>query len=165
VHAHRRLLDGKDTALSAIRAPRVSNGGMARSTAPFLALAGVLAVAGCAAPAGSMDARYEASLLRWQGATRAQLEASWGAPTLAQATPDGEVLTWIVRTNLDDRTASGTPPVVAVTRAGATGATIASATPALTAPAVPITCTTHFVLKGGRVAAWKFEGMGCGAPG
>ena len=138
---------------------------MARSTAPSLALACALAAAGCAAPAGSMDARYEASLLRWQGATRAQLVASWGAPTLAQATPDGEVLTWIVRTDIDGRTASGTPPVVAVTRVGGTGATIAGATPALTPPAVPITCTTHFVLKEGRVASWKFEGMGCGAPG
>jgi len=138
---------------------------MARSTAPLPALACLLAAAGCATTAGTMDARYEASLLRWQGATRAQLVASWGAPALAQQTPDGEVLTWIARTNLDDRAASGAPPMVAVTRVGGTGATIAGATPALTAPAAPITCTTHFVLKDGRVAAWKFEGMGCGAPG
>lgn len=137
---------------------------MTRSTALLLALASALAAAGCAAPAGSMDARYEASLLRWQGATRAQLEASWGRPTIAQAMPDGEVLTWIVRTELDDRNASGTPPIVAVSRTGG-GATISSATPALTPPAVPITCTTHFVMKDGRVAAWKFEGLGCGAPG
>ena len=109
-----------------------------------------------------MDARYEASLLRWQGATRAQLEASWGRPALAQSTPDGDVLTWIVRTDIDDRTASGAPPIVAVTRAG--GTTVATATPALVAPPVPITCTTRFVLKDGRVAAWKFEGLGCGAP-
>lgn len=138
---------------------------MARSTAPLPALACLLVAAGCAVPAGSMDARYEASLLRWQGATRAQLEASWGAPTLAERTPDGEVLTWIVRTHLDDRAASGTPPLVAATRLGGTGVTIAGATPALAAPAAPITCTTHFVLKDGRVAAWQFEGMGCGAPG
>ena len=137
---------------------------MTRSTALLLAFAGALAAGGCAAPAGSMDARYEASLLRWQGATRAQLEAGWGRPTLAQATPDGEVLTWIVRTELDDRTSSGTPPIVAVTRVGGGGAVVATSTPALTAPAVPITCTTHFVLKDGRVASWKFEGLGCGAP-
>jgi hypothetical protein len=141
---------------------------MARSTAPLLALALACALAapGCAAPAGGMDARYEASLLRWQGATRAQLEAAWGRPTLARATPDGEVLTWIVRTDIDDRTASGAPPIVAVTRVGGSGATVVTATPSLTTPpAVPITCTTHFVLKDGRVAAWKFEGLGCGAPG
>ncbi|MFL6625234.1 MAG: hypothetical protein ACJ8G1_02030 [Vitreoscilla sp.] len=142
---------------------------MTRSVAPRPALAAALACAlaasGCATPAGTMDARYEASLLHWQGATRAQLEASWGAPSLAQPTPDGEVLTWIVRTAIDDRTASGTPPIVAVTRVGGNGATIASATPALTTPAVPITCTTHFVLKDGRVVSWRFEGMGCGAPG
>ena len=140
---------------------------MTRSAAPIpplaVALAGALGVAGCAAPAGSMDARYEASLLRWQGATRAQLEASWGRPTIAQSTADGEVLTWIVRTELDDRAASGTPPIVAVTRTGG-GATVSTATPALVAPPVPITCTTHFVLKAGRVAAWKFDGLGCGAP-
>jgi|EndMetStandDraft_4_1072995.scaffolds.fasta_scaffold22359_4 hypothetical protein len=141
---------------------------MTRSAAPIpllaVALACALAVAGCAAPAGAMDARYEASLLRWQGATRAQLEASWGRPTLATATPDGEVLTWIVRTDIDSRAASGAPPIVAVTRAGGTGATVTTATPALAAPPVPITCTTHFVLKDGHVAAWKFEGLGCGAP-
>lgn len=139
---------------------------MTRSTAPLLAFASTLAMAGCAAPSGSMDARYEASLLRWQGATRAQLEASWGTPTLAQATPDGEVLTWIVRTHVDDRAASGAPPIVSVSRVGGTGAAVVTSTPSLTTPpAVPITCSTHFTLKDGRVAAWKFEGLGCGAPG
>ena len=137
---------------------------MSRSAAPLLALACAIAAGGCAAPMGSMDARYEASLLRWQGATRAQLEASWGRPALAQATPDGEVLTWIVRTDIDDRAISGAPPIVAVSRMGGTGATVTTASPMLTAPPVPITCTTSFVLKDGRVAAWKFEGLGCGAP-
>jgi hypothetical protein len=136
---------------------------MIRSTASLVALAGALAAAGCAAPAGSMDARYEASLLRWQGATRAQLEAAWGRPALAQSTPDGELLTWIVRTDIDDRAASGTPPIVAVSRTGS-GATVTTTAPALPTPPVPITCTTHFVLKDGRVASWKFEGLGCGAP-
>jgi hypothetical protein len=136
---------------------------MARSTPLPLALAGALAASGCAAPAGSMDARYEASLLRWQGATRAQLEASWGRPALAQATPDGEVLTWVVRTDIDSRAAVGAPPMVAVTRTGG-GATVSTATPVITPPPVPITCTTRFVLKEGRVASWKFEGLGCGAP-
>ena len=141
---------------------------MTRSAAPPPALAAALACAlaasGCAAPAGAMDARYEASLLRWQGATRAQLEASWGRPTLAAATADGDVLTWIVRTDIDSRAASGAPPIVAVTRVGGTGATVTTAAPALATPPVPITCTTHFVLKDGRVTGWKFEGLGCGAP-
>jgi len=138
---------------------------MTRSTVLVLvlAVAGAALAAGCAVPQATMDARYEASLLRWQGATRAQLEAAWGTPTLAHATPDGEVLTWIVRSEIDDRAQAGAPPVVAVTRVGA--ATVATATPSLTAPPpVPITCTTHFVLKDGRVASWKFEGLGCGAP-
>ena len=137
---------------------------IALARAPVLALVGAVAVCACVAPVGAMDARYEASLLRWQGTTRAQLEAAWGRPTRAEATPDGEVLTWIVRTDIDARAASGAPPIVAVTRVGGTGATVATATPALSAPPVPITCTTHFVLKDGRVAGWKFEGLGCGAP-
>jgi len=140
---------------------------MTRSIAVTLALAGTALAAGCAVPQATMDARHEASLLRWQGATRAQLEAAWGPPTLVHPTPGGEVLTWIVRSEIDDRALAGAPPVVAVTRVGGgSGATVATATPSLTAPPpVPITCTTRFVLKDGRVASWKFEGLGCGAPG
>jgi len=126
------------------------------------------ALAGCASKA-TMDARYQASLQRWQGATRAELEAAWGKPRLVQATPDGQVLTWIVRTDIDDRDVRGAGPEVVVTRApgagGAGGATATVVNPGTLAPAqVPITCTTHFVLKDGRVASWTFEGLGCGAP-
>jgi len=139
---------------------------MTRSTTLVLALAQAALAAGCAMPQATMDARYEASLLRWQGATRAQLEAAWGAPSLVHATPDGQVLTWIARSRIDDRALVGAPPVVAVTRVGGSGATVTTATPSLTAPPpIPITCTTHFTLKDGRVASWKFEGLGCGTPG
>ena len=114
-----------------------------------------------------MDARYQASLQRWQGATRPELEASWGKPRTVQATPDGEVLTWVVR--MDDDDVRGAGPAVAVTHVpgagGAVGTTTTVANPGMLAPAqVPVTCTTHFLLKDGRVASWTFDGLGCGAP-
>ena len=125
-----------------------------------------LAASGCASKA-DMDARYEASLQRWRGATRADLEAAWGKPRLALATPEGDVLTWVVRTDIDDRDARGGAPSVVVTRPpnGSGGLTTTSVSTGSMAPAqVPITCTTHFTLKDGRVVSWKFEGLGCGAP-
>jgi hypothetical protein len=129
-----------------------------------LALACV-ALPACASRA-SMDSRYEASLQRWQGATRAELVAAWGAPRLAQASGDGAVLTWVVRTDIDSHPGPDGAPVVMTIPAGRAGGTaIAVVTPGAPAPAgVPITCTTRFVLKNDRVESWKFEGLGCGAP-
>jgi hypothetical protein len=128
----------------------------------------VLGAAGCASKA-SMDAQYDASLQHWQGATRAELEAKWGKPTLAQVGADASVLTWVVRNDtIDDRPgATGAPTVVVnhVGGGGGLGPSVATVMPGAIAPAVvPITCTTHFVMKDGRVASWKFEGLGCGAP-
>ena len=124
----------------------------------------VVAATGCASKA-TMDAQYDASLQHWQGATRAELEAKWGKPAFVLAGADG-VLTWIVRNDLvDDRPgATGAPTVVVRTGANGTamGANIIPGSPVPTA--VPITCTTHFTLKDGHVASWKFEGLGCGAP-
>ena len=132
----------------------------------LLLLAIATSLAGCADKA-SMDARYDASLQRWRGATRADLEAAWGRPTLASQAPDGQVLTWIVRVDIDDRAAPGAPPspVVVASRTAGGGVTVTGATPSLsTSATVPITCTTHFTLKDDRVASWTFEGLGCGAP-
>ena len=128
---------------------------------PFLS-ACVAAVSGCASKA-SMDARYEASLLRWQGATRTELEAAWGKPTLAQVMPDGTVLTWMVRTDLDNRPAPDGQPLYTVTQTAQGPVTTVSPGMPMSV-VVPITCTTRFTMKGGRVASWKFEGLGCGAP-
>ena len=142
---------------------------MTRFLPILAALACATGLAGCATKA-SMDARYQTSLQRWQGATRAELEAAWGKPRLVQASPEGLVLTWRVQMDLDDRDARGAGPQVVVTHApgagGAGGATATVVNTGALAPAqVPITCTTHFVLKDGRVASWTFEGLGCGAPG
>ncbi len=135
---------------------------------PLIALLLAFAVAGCASKA-SMDARYDASLQRWRGATRADLEATWGRPARVDAAAADTVMTWIVRTDIDDRPSHDGAPVVVVARSGGSAAgvtpTVSVVTPGAPAPAiVPITCSTHFTLKDGRVASWTFEGLGCGAP-
>lgn len=126
----------------------------------LLLLPAALLAAGCASRA-SLDAGYDASLQHWRGATRAELEATWGKPTLVALGADGLVLTWVVRNDsLQDR-ADGTALVV--TQVG--GRSVATVVPgAISAATVPITCTTHFSMKDGKVASWKFEGLGCGAP-
>ena len=129
-------------------------------------LPAALAAAGCADKA-SMDTRYDASLQRWQGATRAELEAAWGRPTLVATAGGDTLLTWVVRTDIDSRPRPDGVPVVVVSRSGggAVSPGVQTVVPGAPAPAiVPITCTTRFVLKEGRVASWKFEGLGCGAP-
>jgi hypothetical protein len=128
-----------------------------------------LLLAGCASKA-SMDARYDASLQRWRGAPVPDLEAAWGKPRQSQATPDGQVLTWTVRIDVDRGPSdSAAPPHYTTTTTSfglATGPSVTTASPTLpTSAVVPITCTTHFTVKDGRVASWKFEGLGCGAPG
>ena len=133
---------------------------------PALLLA--CALAGCASKA-SMDARYDASLQRWRGATRAELEAAWGRPARVDAVAGDTVMTWVVRTDIDNRPGPDGAPVVVVARSGGSAAgvtpTVSVVTPGAPAPSiVPITCSTHFTLKDGRVASWTFEGLGCGAP-
>ena len=130
-------------------------------------LPAALAAAGCADKA-SLDARYDATLQRWRGATRAELETAWGHPRQAAAAGADVVLTWTVRNDIDSHPGPDGPPVVAVSRVGGGGTSTTSVqTVSAGAPApaiVPITCTTHFTLKDGRVASWTFEGLGCGAP-
>ena len=130
-----------------------------------IVLSTVLAAAGCADRA-SMDARYDASLQRWRGATRAQLEAAWGRPMSEAASGGATLLTWIVRTDLDGRPGPDRPPAVVVSRSGGgVSTTVRSVGVAAPGPAAAaITCATQFTLEDGRVVAWKFEGMGCGAP-
>lgn len=131
----------------------------------FLIGAAAVAVAGCASRA-DLDAGYDASLQRWKGATRAELEAAWGRPALAQPAEGGTALTWVVRNDVDTRPGTdGTPTVVVAPSGRAGGAPSVSVIQGRQNPAtVPVTCTTRFLLKDGRVVSWKFEGLGCGAP-
>jgi hypothetical protein len=114
-----------------------------------------LSLAGCASRA-TMDARYDASLQRWKGATRAELAASWGKPLLDTAFAGVETLTYVVR---DDIVDPATLPTYSNNAAGAPTVGVATG-----APAVPMRCTTRFELRNGVVTSWTFEGLSCGAP-
>ncbi len=132
----------------------------------LLLLPATLGVAGCASKA-SMDARYDASLQHWRGATRAELEAAWGRPARVAAAGDA-LLTWVVRSDVDNGPAPDGAPVSRTARTGggiSVSPTVTTTSPGAPAPAaVPVTCSTHFTLKDGRVASWTFDGLGCGAP-
>jgi hypothetical protein len=127
----------------------------------LLAFALAAAVAGCASRA-SMDARYDQSLASWKGAPRERLAAAWGAPNLEERRPDGTtVLVYVVHHDIENRPQG---PGVATT-IDAHGRPVTVMTPeALSAPVVPVTCTTRFVLRGGVVESWTFDGLACGAP-
>ncbi|MGN6528672.1 MAG: hypothetical protein ACTHL8_19950 [Burkholderiaceae bacterium] len=120
------------------------------------------AVAGCASGA-SMDARYDQSLARWKGEPRERLLAAWGAPNLEERRPDGTtVVVYVVHHDIENRPQG---PSVATT-IDSHGRAVTLMTPeALSAPVVPVTCTTRFVLRGGVVESWTFDGLACGAPG
>ncbi len=132
----------------------------------FPLLTAALLATGCASKA-SLDAGYDASLQHWRGASRADLEASWGKPQLVALGADGLVLTWVVRNDsLQDRPGNvGAGAVVVSHPMGSNGPTVGTVVPgAMASATVPITCTTHFSMKDGKVVSWKFEGLGCGAP-
>jgi hypothetical protein len=138
----------------------VSNAGMTNSPTRSRFLAATLAaalagLAGCASQY-TMEQRYDQSLQRWMGATRADLVKAWGKPLLDQAFLNEETLTWTV---VDD---IRTPQPMATYATPNGGAPIVLA-PTI-APTVPSRCTTHFALRGGVVVGWKFEGLACGAP-
>jgi hypothetical protein len=138
-----------------MRRAAVSKTPMIRPVAILSVLVSAIAVAGCASRA-SMDARYEQSLQRWKGATRADLLAGWGKPLLAQTSDGSETLTYT--TSDDLRTAQPMPSYLSPS----TGAPTVSM-PTI-APVVPMRCTTHFQLRDGVVTGWTFEGLACGAP-
>ena len=111
-----------------------------------------------------MDARYDASLQRWKGSTRAELVAAWGKP-LSDSTAAGvATLTYEVR---DDIVNPGRLPTYSASNptvlgGGTTAAPMVSV--ATVAPVIPMRCTTRFELRNGVVTAWTFDGLLCGAP-
>lgn len=126
-----------------------------RRLKPAFAAALVATLVGCASQA-SMAARYDQSLQRWKGASRADLVAAWGPPLLARTDADVETLTWTV--NEDIRNTQGLPAYMTPSNGAAR-----VAMPSV-APVVPVRCTTHFQLRRGVVVAWRFDGLACGAP-
>ena len=129
---------------------------MTPSIVRFAGLAAALALAGCAANQQSMQARYDQSLQRWQGATRDQLVAAWGKPTLDQTFLNEETLTWMVNQDLHP-----SQPLAAYATPTNAAPTVILPT---VAPTVPMRCTTQFQLRSGVVVGWKFDGLACGAP-
>ncbi len=123
-----------------------------------------LSLGGCASRA-SMDARYDASLQRWKGATRAELAASWGKPLLDATSVGVETLTYVVR---DDMVNPGSLPTYSSNNIGTTSSGGATTAPtvsvATVAPVVRMRCTTRFELHNGIVTSWTFDGLLCGAP-
>ena len=124
----------------------------------LLPLAAFAILTGCATRA-SMDARYDQSLQRWQGATRAQLVAAWGPPTQVQAFLNEVTLTWTV--NDDIHPEQPLPAYSPALSSLAGGGPMVCAPTA--APTVPMRCTTRFTLRNDVVVGWKFEGLACGA--
>ena len=122
----------------------------------LLAAALALVFAGCASQQGTMESRYEQSLQRWQGATRAQLEAAWGQPMLVQNFLNEVTLTWTVNDDMHP-----VQPMAVYSNMGMSAPTITAPT---IAPAVPMRCTTRFTLRNDVVVGWKFDGLACGAP-
>jgi hypothetical protein len=138
----------------------VSNTGMRnRPSRLLLPLAVLVILTGCATRA-SMDARYDQSLQRWKGATRAELVAAWGPPTLVQPFLNEVTLTW---TRNDDLHPGQPLPAYSPAFGSMAGAAPMVNAPTA-APTVPMRCTTRFTLRNDIVVGWKFDGLACGAP-
>ena len=128
---------------------------MIRSHLTPAALALVAGLAGCASRA-TMDARYDASLQRWKGVSRAELLAAWGPPLLAAQAGDTETLTWTMNDDVHN-----TQSMPTYTSPSTGSPTVGVAT---FAPTVPMRCTTRFQVRAGVVQSWTFDGLACGAP-
>jgi len=120
---------------------------------PVVAL--LAALGACSIPNPEMQARYDASLARWKGASESTLLAAWGTPAAQAGGGGGKTLTFVVRNNYDGE---GGVHVMQVGRSD--GVMVGAAR----APAAPLVCTTRFVLINGVVSSWTFDGVGCGAP-
>ena len=119
---------------------------------------------GCATPESRSDA-YDHALAQWQGAPEEDLRARWGKPVAEEAAGNGKWLTYVVYAG------TAPPPTVSFSIGGfgfgggghtAVGGGVGVTTP-LGQP-TPIACTTHFLVEGGKVSSWNFDGPGCGAP-
>lgn len=135
-----------------------------RPSIAFLIPASLLAMlaTGCATPESRGDA-YEQALGQWQGAPEDSLRARWGKPFAEEQAGSGKWLTYVVYAGATP------PPTVSFSIGGfgfGGGHTSVGGGVGVTAPvgpATPIACTTRFLVEGGKVSSWNFEGAGCGA--
>jgi hypothetical protein len=132
-------------------------------------LAGAAIQAGCATRQ-SMDSAYDRSLSNWQGASEESLRARWGKPASEERTEGGgKWLTYIVNTPTGG---GGGGPRIGIGIGGfgggghvGLGGGVGLSTPIGGAggDAAVQTCTTRFLVEGGKVSSWTFDGAGCGA--
>jgi len=136
----------------------------ARGLIVACALSGAL-LGGCATTE-SRAAAYERALAQWQGAREELLLARWGKPqSREEVGASSHWLTYVVDTG------GGAAPTVAWSVGGfgfGGGHTAVDVGVGATAPlakASARTCTTRFLVEGGKVSTWTFDGPGCGATG
>jgi len=141
-----------------------------RTTFPALLFALVAATqAGCATRQ-SMDSAYDRSLQPWQGATEEALRARWGTPASEEQTPGGKWLTYVVQ---NPATVTNGGPRIGIGIGGfgggghvsvGSGVGISLPVGGSTANSGQVaSCTTRFLVEGGKVSSWTFDGAGCGA--
>jgi hypothetical protein len=131
-----------------------------------LALIAAALQSGCATRQ-SMDSAYDRSLSPWQGASEESLRARWGKPASEERTDGGgKWLTYIVNMPAG----KGNGPTIGIGIGGfgggrvALGGGVGLSTPIGGAGDAAVrTCTTRFLIEGGKVSSWTFDGAGCGA--
>ena len=141
-----------------------------RATPLLAALAGAALVGGCATQQARYDA-YEKSLAHWQGASEQSLRDLWGKPKSEEQVEGGKVLVYVTEPTNDEQThptfsvglggwggwGGGTHPSV--------GGGVGVSTPiGSSGYGGADSCTTRFLVGGGKVQSWTFEGGGCGVP-
>ena len=139
---------------------------MFADTKLFLAAVLVTLLAGCATQP-SRDAAYEQALAQWQGASEELLVSRWGKPQREERIGDERWLTYVV----DTAGARSSGPTVGISlggfgfgggRMGLSGG-VGVSTPIGGGTSVSRPCTTRFLIEGGKVSTWAFDGPGCGA--
>ena len=121
--------------------------------------------AGGCANSPNREAAYESWLAPWQGASEESLIARWGKPTAEESAGASKHLSYVVIRS-DRPTGSTLGISIGGFGIGGGGHTAVGGGVGVTAPlnAAPATCTTTFLVEGGKVVSWVFEGAGCEAP-
>lgn len=156
-------------ALSSAAATMYASPTMPLHAMPRFAAATALAAAlltGCATRQSRADA-YEQALAQWQGASEELLVARWGKPRTDERIGTERWLTYVV----DTAGARASGPTVGISIGGfgfgggrvGLGGGVGVSTPIGGGSAPSRPCTTRFLIEGGKVSTWAFDGPGCGA--
>jgi hypothetical protein len=121
-----------------------------------------LALVACATPESRTEA-YEKALGQWQGASEEALRARWGTPVAQEPAGHGKWLTYVVNNG------AVPAPTMSLSIGGfgfGGGHTSVGGGVGVTTPVgqpTPVACTTRFLVEGGKVSTWTFDGPGCGS--